>query len=195
MTTNNSTEETILNRLNCPITFTVNLPNILIEFHELPQHYGTLVDIYLVGEYDTWKFTHALQPTFRVSLTGVPLGYYTLKLLPQHEEVIQNPYKVSCLDKEWLRDSLIKTSEDESHHIPIIVSRKPETNQTELISQLLTPAARFGGTSNAFLSTTGSFTLSSGGGQFGNCCGTGLCGNPLRRECLIYSISRNSIKI
>ena len=149
MTANNSKEETILNRLNCPITFTVNLPNILIEFHELPKYYGTLVDIYLVGEYDTWKFTHALQPTFRVSLTGVPLGYYTLKLLPQQqEEVIQNPYKVSCLDKEWQRDRLIKTSEDESHHIPIMVSRNPEKSQP-------TRSGDWGGA----LMTSGSFTM------------------------------------
>ena len=69
------------------ILFTRNLPRIKIQFNadeETSQHNGKLVDIVLrntiPSSLDTWTYTHALQESNIIHLTGVAYGNYILEI-------------------------------------------------------------------------------------------------------------------
>ena len=131
-----------------PIQFIRDLPRVKIQFNadeETSQHNGKLVNIVLrntiPSSLDTWTFTHVLQESNIIHLTGVAYGYYVLEIKPQNNnETIDLSYQVSCLSNEWTRETI---TGDEANNIDIAVF---DGNQEH---------TRFGGA----LMTSGSFTM------------------------------------
>ena len=131
-----------------PIQFTINLPRIKIQFdadEETSQHNGKLVNIVLrntiPSSLDTWTFTHVLQESNIIHLTGVAYGYYVLEIKPQNNnETIDLSYQVICQSNEWTRETI---TGDEANNIDIEVSDGSQEH------------TRFGGA----LMTSGSFTM------------------------------------
>ena len=135
--------------IELPIQFTRNLPRIKIQFdsdeEETTQYNGTLVDIVLrntiPSSLDTWTFTHVLQESNIIHLTGVAYGYYVLEIKPQNNnETIDLSYQVICQSNEWTRETI---TGDEANNIDIAVSDGSQEH------------TRFSGA----LMTSGSFTM------------------------------------
>ena len=134
--------------IELPIQFTRNLPRIKIQFdsdEETSQYNGTLVDIVLrntiPSSLDTWTYTHALQESNIIHLTGVAFGNYVLEIKPQNNnETIDLSYQVICQSNEWTRDTITC---DEANNIDIAVFDGSQEH------------SRFGGA----LMTSGSFTM------------------------------------
>ena len=140
--------------IELPIQFTRNLPRIKIQFNadeETSQHNGKLVNIVLrntiPSSLDTWTYTHALQESNIIHLTGVAYGYYVLEIKPQNNnETIDLSYQVICQSNEWTRETI---TDDEANNIDIEVSDGSQEH------------TRFGGG----LMTSGSFTMMASGGM------------------------------
>ena len=134
--------------IELPIQFIRNLPRIKIQFsaeEETSSHYGKLVDIVLrntiPSSLDTWTYTHSLQETNIIHLTGVAYGNYVLEIKPTNgNETIDVSYQVICLSNEYTRDTI---TGDEANNINVAVL---DGNQQD---------SRFGGA----LMTSGSFTM------------------------------------
>ena len=135
-----------------PIQFIRDLPRVKILFdEETSSHNGKLVNIVLrntiPSSLDTWTFTHTLQESNIIHLTGVAFGNYVLEIKPQNNnETIDLSYQVICQSNEWTRETI---TGDEANNINIAVFDGSQEH------------TRFGGA----LMTSGSFTMmaSSGG--------------------------------
>ena len=138
-----------------PIQFIRDLPRVKIQFNadeETSQHNGKLVNIVLrntiPSSLDTWTFTHTLQESNIIHLTGVAYGYYVLEIKPQNNnETIDLSYKVSCQSNEWTRETI---TGDEANNIDIAVFDGSQEH------------TRFGGA----LMTSGSFTMMASSGTY-----------------------------
>ena len=142
--------------IEIPIQFIRNLPRIKIQFdadEETSSHNGKIVDIVLrntiPSSLDTWTYTHALQDSNIIHLTGVAYGHYILEIKPHNSnETIDLSYQVICQSNEWTRETI---SSEEENNINIEVSDGSQEH------------TRFGGS----LMTSGSFTMmAAGGGGF-----------------------------
>ena len=107
--------------IELPLQFIRNLPRIKIQFdadEETSQHNGKLVNIVLrntiPSSLDTWTYTHALQESNIIHLTGVAYGNYILEIKPNNSnETIDLSYQVICQTNEWTRETI--SSEDENN--------------------------------------------------------------------------------
>ena len=138
--------------IELPIQFIRNLPRIKIQFddgEDTSSHYGKLVDIVLrntiPSSLDTWSYTHVLQETNIIHLTGVAYGNYVLEIKPHNsDETIELSYQVYSLSNEWTRETITST---QSSNIDISVFDDSQ------------PHTRF----NGALMTSGSFTMMASG--------------------------------
>ena len=106
-----------------PIQFIRDLPRVKIQFNadeETSQHNGKLVNIVLrntiPSSLDTWTFTHVLQDTNIIHLTGVAYGNYILEIKPKNSnETIDLSYQVICQSNEWTRETITSNEENNIH--------------------------------------------------------------------------------
>ena len=88
--------------IELPIQFSKTLPTIAIHFgggDDAHIHYGKAVDIVLRNQHNnplnTWTYTHRLQATDIIHLTGINYGIYSLELKPTTSS-IEIPYTIMC---------------------------------------------------------------------------------------------------
>ena len=140
--------------IELPVQFIRNLPRIKIKFDvagDTSQHHGKLVNIILRNRnhssIDSWSYTHVLQDTNIIHLTGVAYGNYILEVKPLDNNTIDLSYQVMCLSSEWSRDTI---SNENSNNIDVSVL---DANSND--------NSRFGGA----LMTSGSFTMMASNGM------------------------------
>ena len=140
--------------IELPVQFIRNLPRIKIEFdvaEDTSQHHGKLVNIVLRNRnhssIDSWSYTHVLQDTNIIHLSGVAYGNYVLEVKPLDNNTIDLSYQVMCLSSEWSRDTI---SNENSNNIDVSVL---DANSND--------NSRFGGA----LMTSGSFTMMASNGM------------------------------
>ena len=138
--------------IELPVQFIRNLPRIKIQFdvdEDTSQYHGKLVNIVLRNRnhssIDSWSYTHVLQDTNIIHLTGVAYGNYILEVKPLDNNTIDLSYQVMCLSSEWSRDTI---SNETSNNIEVSVL---DANSND--------NSRFGGS----LMTSGSFTMMASG--------------------------------
>ena len=134
--------------IELPVQFIRNLPRIKIQFdvdEDTSQYHGKLVNIVLRNRnhssIDSWSYTHVLQDTNIIHLSGVAYGNYVLEVKPLDNNTIDLSYQVMCLSSEWSRDTI---SNETSNNIEVSVL---DANSND--------NSRFGGS----LMTSGSFTM------------------------------------
>ena len=136
--------------IQVPVTFQQLLPNIGIEFSDIPENYNKLVSITIEENKKdkqnvrSWKYNHILQETNLVEFTSLEYGKYFILIQPVNGENINNPFTIKIFNRN-LDYQVINTDTKISIEL---------TKQSGLIDRM--------GGGGGFLST-GSFVLSRGG--------------------------------
>ena len=146
--------------IELPIQFSRNLPSIAIHFGSLDDTnstqdylhlYGTTIDIELQDRNNplySWSYTHLVQSTNIVHLTGVDYGNYSIVVKPHSPDTttIDMPYTIMCQNQIFPFPHIENTNQEETTIINVV----EQSGNSE--------GTRFNAFSGALL-TSGSFTM------------------------------------
>ena len=91
--------------IQIPVTFQQLLPNIGIEFSDIPENYNKLVSIRIEENKKdkqktrSWEYNHIIQETNLVEFTSLEYGKYSVSIIPVNNETIDNPFTIKTFNR------------------------------------------------------------------------------------------------
>ena len=91
--------------IQIPVTFQQLLPNIGIEFSDIPENYNKLVSIRIEENKKdkqktrSWEYNHIIQKTNLVEFTSLEYGKYSVSIIPVNNETIDNPFTIKTFNR------------------------------------------------------------------------------------------------